>query len=280
MIELEGLEPISTLENANIQIRRLRVTRFLDADYNVIERGHYAVLRVGGSNPITVRFNAAKDNSGKIGAAVESGIEMQNVAIFSEALDGRGLDFIHRYTFNILGRNRLETPIGLFSRHMAQYNRDHDAAGHVTDGWGKVWRHVTWQGILSIAYGRQKAENIGNAFERGSHPSSLHGDTANRQDWSFIDIINNEYGRRYAKEFLKNGNTLKNRQDLVKFLNFTAKKVVDAYNEHYAPEIKAGNRDKVPYFKFTGKEKEVRRLSRSLVRMIGGYGRKGRTRKK
>jgi len=255
MIELEGLEPISPDESK--QYLDIKIVEAKSVYIPSIELGppagrqknKYTVSRINGDprEKITVSFDAADGIGGMIGAGIAGGIYTPDITVISEALDSRWDD-----------DRRMETVTGLFAKHISTFAGS-SAKHHVTDGWGKVFRHMVWQGIITIQYGRETAENVGNAFERGF--SGLHGDTANEQDWSFVDILNNEYARQYAEEFQKKHGELKTKKNIVKFLNFMADKTVEAYNKAHA---KDKNRKKAKRFRFKGNEKEVRRLTDAL----------------
>ncbi len=71
---------------------------------------------------------------------------------------------------------------------------------------------------------------MGDYFERGNRD----GGTSNPNSASFVDIINNEYGRLYMQEF-QNRNDINTdvttKEGLVNYLNFISKVVVDVINE-------------------------------------------------
>ena len=262
MIELEGLEPVSPIEVDGIDIHQM--WPYLNTTPT---KHRYQISRIGG-NKLTVFFSS-KGSSGYGGVAYESGILSPDILKLSEALDGRirkSTIELNTSLFSIPVKIKiepsiglLETPTGLFSKHVAKFDTTYGPEDHATDGWGKVWRHLTWQGIMTLRYGREFAENVGNAFERGTE--GMHGDTSNPDHLSFVDILNNEYGRIYAKEFADKGGDISTDEGLIEFLNFTAQKTIEAYNTYYKADIDSGKRTKMDdKFKFEASDPEIQLL--------------------
>lgn len=99
-----------------------------------------------------------------------------------------------------------------------------DRKSTMTDGYGKAWRHQTWQAILTIEYGEDMARELGDAQEY----DNLMGSDQAKKGMSFRDLINNNYGRQLGKGFK---GKLSTKENLVRLLNDTAESIINAFEE-------------------------------------------------
>ncbi len=89
--------------------------------------------------------------------------------------------------------------------------------------YGKLFRHLLYQGLLTSIYGADEAEELGNGFEGGR--VGTYNRTANPGLQSYGDIINNAFGRQFFEEYNGDISTI---DGFVNYLNFLGQKVVEA----------------------------------------------------
>jgi len=227
-IELEGAEVHPSDAQTLARTRRSRTALFPigTAEFFDVTDGQVTTTISLGPNENTYKE-----------AALGSGLPIR-VGDISYQLDGRDVpEGWQEWVFESPGR--ANTVVTEFSNFIAQ-NAGTNMPDERDEGYGKVFRHLVWQGLLSRRVGGFAAKSIGDAFERNHGGRERNGTpildgTQNWDGMSWGDLINNHYGRQFYTDFRKS-KTIKNtdvttEQGLLNFLNYVSEKVTDFYNQ-------------------------------------------------
>jgi len=95
---------------------------------------------------------------------------------------------------------------------------------NLSEGYSKVFRHMTWQAIFTKVESAKYAEELGNAQEY----TNMTGSNSERREHSFRDLINNYYGRQIGTDFKGD---LSTKEGLVDLLNTVSERVISSFTE-------------------------------------------------
>lgn len=123
----------------------------------------------------------------------------------------------------VKGRNR-KSLVGTFELNIM---KGKGISSDRSQEYGKAFRHLLIQGLITDVYGKDEAKDFGDAFEQGSE--GVFNKTTNDGRESYGDLINNALGREsYSEWSSQKGNTLSNINGFTNYLNFVAQQALNS----------------------------------------------------
>ncbi|MCX6180588.1 MAG: hypothetical protein NT150_01495 [Bacteroidetes bacterium] len=156
---------------------------------------------------------------GRIGFTLQNPLKATDIADMAMLIDYNRDDPFYAGR-KIEPKDRHKSIKGQFEMQLEKQGLSGEQSGDL----GDVFRHMLIQGLVADAYGEGVAKTFGDAFERGK--TGTHGVTTG--DDSYGDLINNAWGREYLKQYKKDGGSLDNIEGFTNFVNFMAKKSLNA----------------------------------------------------